>query len=201
MQPNSFHQPENQSTFIPLEAVRIASPCRADWDKMQGDERVRFCGTCAKNVYNLSSLSRKEAEKLIQEKEGQLCVRFYQRADGTMLTDNCPVGLKIVRRPFQWLVAGFAALMASGAAVVASHNNPKTCDVPTIPGSVAASSLRDKMPFQWVFDYFYPRTQPQPIAMTGAIAAPPIMGKPAMPQPKPTAAPKPEMGELAPPQK
>lgn len=40
----------NQSTFIPLHELRVASPCRADWDKMQGDDRMRFCGTCAKNV-------------------------------------------------------------------------------------------------------------------------------------------------------
>ncbi len=35
-----------------LENVRIASPCSASWDDMVGDERVRFCGQCTKNVYN-----------------------------------------------------------------------------------------------------------------------------------------------------
>src|SRR3954452_5823731 len=37
-----------------LESIRIASPCKANWDDMVGDERARFCGQCAKNVYNLS---------------------------------------------------------------------------------------------------------------------------------------------------
>lgn len=79
--------------FIALEDVRVASPCQADWNKMDGDAQARFCGSCAKHVYNLSSMTRAEAEQLVTEKEGQLCVRFYQRADGTMLTSDCNVGV------------------------------------------------------------------------------------------------------------
>src|SRR5580765_8057104 len=69
-----------------LDAISIASPCSASWDDMVGDERARFCGKCEKNVYNLSSLTRAEAEALLVEKEGKVCVRYYQRADGTVLT-------------------------------------------------------------------------------------------------------------------
>ena len=108
------------SILIPLESVRVANPCSADWDKMQGDDRVRFCQSCAKNVFNLSELSKSEAEKLITEKQGNLCVQYYQRADGTVITDDCPVGLKIVRRPFKWLVASFAALLVAVGAAHAS---------------------------------------------------------------------------------
>ena len=76
----------------PLERVRIASPCAADWDKMQGDARKRFCGECKMNVYNLSAMTKSEAETLLINSEGRLCARFYRRADGTILTQNCPVG-------------------------------------------------------------------------------------------------------------
>src|SRR5215204_1355455 len=82
----------------PLDEVRIAAPCPADWGKMVGDERVRFCGSCQLNVYNLSGMSRREAEALVTNAEGRLCVRFYRRADGTILTRNCPVGLSAVKR-------------------------------------------------------------------------------------------------------
>ena len=41
-----------------LEDVRVASPCNASWDAMKGDDRVRFCGECQKNVYNLSAMTR-----------------------------------------------------------------------------------------------------------------------------------------------
>lgn len=82
----------------PLDGLRVASPCPADWGKMVGDERVRFCGSCELHVYNLSGMTRREAESLITNAEGRLCVRFYRRADGTVLTRNCPVGLSAVRR-------------------------------------------------------------------------------------------------------
>ncbi len=76
---------------IPLLAnVRIAAPCPANWNEMVGGERVRYCRSCEKNVYNLSEMTRNEAEKLLQTHEGHLCVRYYQRADGTIKTNDCP---------------------------------------------------------------------------------------------------------------
>ncbi|HVG35245.1 MAG TPA: hypothetical protein VM911_19415 [Pyrinomonadaceae bacterium] len=82
----------------PLDHVRVAAPCSADWDAMVGTERARFCGQCRLNVYNLSGMTRREAEQLIAGSEGRLCVRFYRRADGTILTENCPVGLRALKR-------------------------------------------------------------------------------------------------------
>ncbi|MFL6255116.1 MAG: hypothetical protein ACJ74T_08825 [Pyrinomonadaceae bacterium] len=82
----------------PLEHVRVAAPCRADWEKMVGDERMRYCDSCSLHVYNLSGMTRREAEALVASAEGRLCVRFYRRADGTILTRNCPVGLSALKR-------------------------------------------------------------------------------------------------------
>ena len=57
---------------------------------MRGDDRVRHCGTCNKNVYNLSAMAEQEAAALVaRHKGGDLCVRFYRRADGTVMTSNC----------------------------------------------------------------------------------------------------------------
>src|ERR1051325_3406526 len=74
-----------------LDSVRIASPCPADWDSMYGNERVRFCGQCQLHVYNLSDMSKAEAEQLIGQTEGRLCVRYYKRRDGSIITQNCPL--------------------------------------------------------------------------------------------------------------
>ncbi|CAN5365222.1 hypothetical protein BH20ACI2_BH20ACI2_08410 [soil metagenome] len=82
----------------PLDNIRIASPCSADWEGMFGSDRKRFCGDCKLNVYNLSNMSRQEAENLILSSEGRLCVRFFRRADGTILTMNCPVGWAAVKQ-------------------------------------------------------------------------------------------------------
>ena len=40
-----------------LQRLHVATPCKERWDDMTGDERVRFCGRCAKNVYDLSALT------------------------------------------------------------------------------------------------------------------------------------------------
>lgn len=97
----------------PLANVKVAAPCSADWDGMVGNERVRFCGQCSRNVFNLSSMSQREAENLIERTEGRLCIRFYKRADGTVLTDNCPVGLRAIRRRMRRVASAFASAIFS----------------------------------------------------------------------------------------
>lgn len=113
-----------------LSAAKIASPCSADWNEMKGDDRVRFCGSCQKNVFNLSALTTAEAEALIREKEGNLCARLYLRDDETVITADCPVG---VRKKWLSRVAGAAvACFGAAAAVLGYRLQP-----PPIPVAVA----------------------------------------------------------------
>jgi hypothetical protein len=97
----------------PLDHVRIAAPCKANWEQMIGTDRVRFCGQCNLNVYNLSSMTRVQAESLIAQTEGRLCIRFYRRTDGSILTDNCPVGLRAIRRRLSYLAKAASAAVLS----------------------------------------------------------------------------------------
>jgi len=83
---------------LSFDHLYIASPCSADWDEMSGDDKVRFCNQCKTNVYNLSSLTRIQAEELIVKSEGRFCIKLYRRMDGTIITHDCPVGLRAVRR-------------------------------------------------------------------------------------------------------
>ena len=100
-----------------LDTIRVASPCHESWEDMDGDERVRFCGHCKLNVYNLSVMAREDAERLVQQTEGRLCVRFYQREDGTMLTQDCPTGRFRVMRKMALLTFGAAACPAFAVGV------------------------------------------------------------------------------------
>jgi hypothetical protein len=103
-----------------LDRVSIASPCPADWDEMPGTDQVRHCSQCNKNVYNLSAMTRREAEALLQETEGRLCARFYRRADGTILTENCPAGLRAIgRRVSRFAGAALSAVAALSSATAA----------------------------------------------------------------------------------
>jgi hypothetical protein len=97
----------------PLDGVRVAAPCTSDWEQMIGNERARFCGQCNLNVYNLSSMTRSEAESLIARNEGRLCVRFYRRKDGSIITENCPVGLRAIKRKLSYVRKGIASAVLS----------------------------------------------------------------------------------------
>jgi hypothetical protein len=88
-----------------LDAVAVKSPCTVRWGSMRGDDRVRFCGHCRQHVFNLSGMTRAEAEAVVSRKTGGLCVRFYRRADGTVATRRC---------------GGLAGRLAKAAAAVAA---------------------------------------------------------------------------------
>lgn len=137
-----------------LDNIRVASPCSADWAKMSGDDRTRHCGDCKKNVYNISELTRDEAEALIVEKEGRLCVRYFQRADGTILLKDCVIGVRRKRRR-RVIVAGAAALIAGGAAMafakfresqVEDHVMGKWSESEYVQGGIGAEPIPEVAP-------------------------------------------------------
>ena len=96
--------------------LKVASPCSADWSSMEGDDTCRFCSLCQKNVYNLAGLSDAESRQLMEDHDGSVCVRFYQRSDGTVLTSNCPVGAADGRRRIRKRVTAlaFAGFVTAG---------------------------------------------------------------------------------------
>lgn len=87
---------------LPMAKMLIASPCDVPWSAMERDDRAgdrrRFCGKCQKHVHNLAAMTRVEVEDFLEasaEASGEkgVCVRLYERKDGTVLTADCPVGL------------------------------------------------------------------------------------------------------------
>ena len=92
---------------------------------MAGDDSVRFCDHCRLNVYNLSALTRVEAEALLASTEGKLCARLYRRSDGTVLTKDCPVGLRALRRRLTRKAAAVFALIGSLSTLAFSQEGRK----------------------------------------------------------------------------
>ena len=109
-----------------IDRLRIATPCPISWEQMTGDNRVRFCDHCHLNVYNISELSRIEAETLIASTEGRLCARLFRRADGTVLTKDCPVGLReLKRRVAKRAAAIFAAIVSLSATAFGQQSSTR----------------------------------------------------------------------------
>ncbi len=146
----------------PLDAIEIRTPCTVPWDGMKGDERVRFCGQCRLNVYNLSELGRKEAEALVQQGGGRVCVRLYRRPDGKVLTRSCRAA-RWIRRTTSWAFRTAAAVLigffawAGGSAAVGLHKG-------------GLDGLKRREPFRTVVEWLSPTVLP-PIAGGGKMGS------------------------------
>ncbi len=127
-----------------LQSIKVASPCTADWDAMTGDDRVRHCGECNLNVFNLSAMPAEEAAAFIQNAEGRVCIRLFKRADGTVITQDCPVGLRRVRlkaaRAAGRIGAAAALLITGGLAAATGSREPR---LPRLASMRPFSTIRE----------------------------------------------------------
>jgi len=104
---------------------KIASPCTASWDRMEGDDKVRYCSECTLHVYNFAAMSPAEIEELTATHTGRLCGRLYRRSDGTILTRDCSVGARIIVKRRTYLAgAALAAVLSLGSAAAAQVSKP-----------------------------------------------------------------------------
>jgi hypothetical protein len=101
-----------------LSRLTIATPCPMDWDRMPGDDRVRYCGACGKHVHNFAAMTSDEATSLLRTRQGRLCGRILQRSDGTVVTSDCPPELQPAPRPPQYRIRSLMAVIAGLAAAL-----------------------------------------------------------------------------------
>jgi hypothetical protein len=106
--------------------IRTASPCEAAWSAMQpvgdgvtpGHERSRRCGDCNRCVHDLSGMTAPRAAALLESAEGKPCTELYRRADGRMLTSDCPVGRSVsLRRSVVTAAIVACAMLAAGLVI------------------------------------------------------------------------------------
>jgi hypothetical protein len=166
-----------------LGRVRVAAPCSQSWEWMEGDDRQRHCSACKLNVYNLSGMTRKEAETLVSSAEGRLCIRYYQRRDGTIITQDCPVGIRAIRKRVA-TAASCALVMFSSLyafAARAANMNPEEAEQYTFQN--IKDRVRQSEPIRTIVNYLDPPPPIQGKMMMGAIAAP-STASPRSPAPK-----------------
>jgi hypothetical protein len=157
-------------TRLPLlDRVSVAAPCPADWNAMSGDERARYCGQCEKHVYNIAGMTSEEAEGLLRRASGEVCIRIYRRADGTVLTSDCPVGVKRRRRRRAVASLAFGSALAAGAGALLTAARPPA---PVAGNMMFTAGVASEAPTQSPVDQA-PTTRPEVNVPTGG--APPPM--------------------------
>ncbi|MDQ2731127.1 MAG: hypothetical protein M3Y56_05670, partial [Armatimonadota bacterium] len=130
-----------------------------------------------------------EAENLVAEKEGRLCVRYYKRTDGKVLTSDCPVGLRGVRRKIALRLSMTVALAFSlwsfvlgrgwipGATMgdMAETSNGRQQDQPGLVCKVL--NKIDPPPTMGAPPPFAAYASPPPPHLMGRISIAPVTGK------------------------
>lgn len=71
-----------------LDQIEISKPCPVDWSRMVGDEKSRHCAQCNKRVFNLTKMTRRQAEVIVEASGGRLCARITRQPDGTIVTED-----------------------------------------------------------------------------------------------------------------
>src|SRR5260370_7365007 len=108
--------------------LRLPSPCPADWNQMAGDDRTRECAECNVKVYKLCGMTEREIQQLVARTQSRLCGRMYRRSDGTVITQDCPKGLRAVARRVSRMAA--AVLTAVMSVSFAFAGNKQKADPP-----------------------------------------------------------------------
>jgi len=102
---------------------------------MVGAEQIRFCTECNKHVYNLSGMTRGEAEALIASApRGRLCVRLTRAANGTTVTADAPPGIQLIWRRASPIANAVVSAMLTMASPGIAGGGQST----TAPASVAS---------------------------------------------------------------
>jgi hypothetical protein len=159
----------------------VATPCMVAWDSMVGDDRVRRCDTCKQNVYNISQLTRAQADELIAAKDAQMCMRYFHLADGTILLRDGAVAY----RPTGLATAAAAALALAGAvawptpaeppalravAATPSVPIPPSITVPSIPSFTVSDRPTPTVPLHLpVVEHPHPPQLQERVFVTGGV--------------------------------
>jgi hypothetical protein len=87
-------------------------------------------------------MTSNEIRSLLIAKEGHVCGRMYQRTDGTILTRDCPVGLRALRKR----VAGFASAVFATLISAFSVAFSQTGQRPVLSGRISVIKLEQLTP-------------------------------------------------------
>ncbi|HRI03931.1 MAG TPA: ankyrin repeat domain-containing protein [Pyrinomonadaceae bacterium] len=153
-----------------IDSVKVGEACNEDWEKMDGNDRFRFCSHCSKNVNNLSEMTRKEAARFVRASDGNICIRYIvdPRSQRPMFANQ----LHQITRRAPGLTAGvMTASMALSTAAYA-QTSPLPVSTPVVVSSTVkgndATSLGNVITPRVIQDLPIPETVT--MAMGGAIA-------------------------------
>jgi hypothetical protein len=125
-----------------LKNLTIPSPCSTDWNSMKGNDQVRFCEHCDLSVFNLSTMTRHQAERLVTRSNGRLCVQFVADPNGKPLFAEAGQKLyRISRRASRIAAGAFTAALSVSSAVANTSQNSQSWQLENSPAATRSQPI------------------------------------------------------------
>ncbi len=127
--------------------IRIPEPCHEDWNKMQPDDKGKFCGSCSKSVFDFSNKTDDEIKDiLIANKDKHVCGHFKKTQINRPLNirinfNNLPKNISTTRAFAIALFLSFGSLLFSCTAI-----DGKKIDTIEIVNSIEEVETPDQLP-------------------------------------------------------
>jgi hypothetical protein len=125
-----------------IDSIRVANPCSESWDEMTGNDRVRFCSHCAKDVNDLSAMTRKEAVRVVRKSGGALCIRYVEEpvTKAPLFAEQLT---QITRRRVPLMAAGVMSASLSLATMAYAQGGAAQSPVTNSPSAARVSECED----------------------------------------------------------
>lgn len=95
---------------------------------MKGNDEVRLCSGCDKNVYNISAMSKKRAEEILSGPHLP-CLVITRTQDGRLINDECPGWLRPLRKGWRktlGIAVSLLTIFSIGSQTKAQNPQPTT---------------------------------------------------------------------------
>jgi hypothetical protein len=166
----------------------LLKTCDAEWERMEGTDKVRRCLACQRDVFWISAMTPAEAEiRLLNAPDAVPCIRYARDGAGGVVHAEEPRPYQ-PHRPLRSLVVASALGVALAPEPArgapkpgAAKPGPNQCVVFTQPAAAPAPSAA---PFAGVSPARAPRPAPAPAPPAAAPPAP-APSRPAPPPPEP----------------
>lgn len=107
-----------------------ASPCLEPFEAMRGDDAVRTCTRCDREVFDTARMTIGQTEALVAARGPSACTSLRRRSDGTAMFEDCAVGAAGVWTRRAGALVATVAIVGAGLALV-TMPPPRIRTVPT----------------------------------------------------------------------
>ena len=115
-------------------------------------------------------MTKNEAENLIMNSEGRVCARFFRRADGSVITKDCPVGWAAVKKRMSKVWTAVASVVLTAISGIGIVSLTRQAEPVTIMGEIPIERTPEEYREMGAVAIEPPPVNNQPVEIMGDIA-------------------------------